>query len=123
VPVVLPVGTDTISEPAMSPKVAVTVVVDDIATVQLVAATLVQPLQVVKVAPGAGVAVSTTMVPAGIVSLQSAPHEIPAGMLVTVPLPAPVFTTFNCTDAAVSVRTAVFEGAEAPPPFVARTRK
>ena len=73
----------------MMPKKAVTVVAADIDTVQVVAVELEQPLQLVKVEPGEGTAVSTTTVPPASVSLQSMPHEMPMGALVTVPLPPP----------------------------------
>src|SRR5213592_1555817 len=48
------------------------------------------PLQLTKLAPGAGVAVSVTTVPRGKLRVQVSPHSIPAGSLVTVPEPARV---------------------------------
>src|SRR2546426_7742887 len=51
------------------------------------------PLQPLKVEPAAGVAVKVTMVPVANAAEQVTPHEMPAGLLVTVPLPAPVFET------------------------------
>ncbi len=47
------------------------------------------PLQPVKVEPAAGVAVSVTTVPVGNAVEQVAPQVMPAGALVTVPLPVP----------------------------------
>lgn|SRR5262249_34334490 len=47
------------------------------------------PLQPVKVDPAAAVAVKFTEAPLEYTSEQSAPHEIPAGELVTEPLPVP----------------------------------
>ena len=47
------------------------------------------PLQPVKVEPVAGAAVKATAVPLAYVATQVEPHEIPAGLLVTVPVPAP----------------------------------
>jgi len=51
------------------------------------------PLQPVKVEPAAGAAVKVTMVPMANAAEQVTPQEMPAGLLVTVPLPAPVFET------------------------------
>jgi hypothetical protein len=51
------------------------------------------PLQPMKVEPGAGVAVSTTLVPAMYASAQSPGQEIPAGELVTVPASSPPMPT------------------------------
>ena len=58
---------------------------------------LVQPVQPPKVEPLAGVAVNVTVVPLLYKAEQVLPQLIPAGLLVTVPLPVPdevaVFTT------------------------------
>jgi hypothetical protein len=48
------------------------------------------PLQPAKVEPASGVAVSFTLVPFVKDAEQATPQEIPAGLLVTVPVPAPV---------------------------------
>jgi hypothetical protein len=48
------------------------------------------PLQPLNVEPAAGVAVRVTAVPLGNVAEHAVPQEIPAGELVTVPVPAPV---------------------------------
>ncbi|PYN89530.1 MAG: hypothetical protein DMD87_05325 [Candidatus Rokuibacteriota bacterium] len=53
------------------------------------------PLQPVKVKPAAGVAVSATAVPLANKAEHVAPQAIPAGALVTVPLPAPPRFTVN----------------------------
>src|SRR3712207_7170442 len=53
------------------------------------------PLQPENSDPSAGDAVSVTAVPASYVSLHWAPQSIPAGALVTVPLPAPPFRTLK----------------------------
>jgi hypothetical protein len=58
------------------------------------------PLHPLNVDPLAGVAVSVTAVPVAYASEQSAPHVMPAGLLVTVPAPVPCLVT-------VSVATAV----------------
>src|SRR6266851_3041002 len=51
------------------------------------------PLQPVNVDPTADAAVRVTTVPLPYVAEQLAPQLIPAGALVTVPLPAPIFST------------------------------
>ena len=51
------------------------------------------PLQPVKVDPEAGVAVSVTLLPMLKEALQVPPQLMPAGLLVTVPLPVPVRVT------------------------------
>src|SRR5574341_415716 len=56
------------------------------------------PLQPVKVEPAAGAAVKVTAVPLGNAAEQVVPHEMPAGALVTVPLPAPVLLTVSVKD-------------------------
>src|SRR5437899_10582162 len=53
------------------------------------------PLQPLKVEPAAGAAVKVTMVPMANAAEQVAPQEMPAGVLVTVPLPTPVFVTVS----------------------------
>jgi len=51
------------------------------------------PLQLLNVDPTAGAAVKVTAVPLEYVAAQVAPQEMPAGLLVTVPIPAPVLLT------------------------------
>ncbi|HKF65111.1 MAG TPA: hypothetical protein VKB36_01225, partial [Vicinamibacterales bacterium] len=51
------------------------------------------PPQPVNVEPDAGVALRETELPAENIAEQVVGHEIPAGMLVTVPAPVPVFVT------------------------------
>jgi hypothetical protein len=48
------------------------------------------PLQPEKVEPAAGVAVKVTLVPDEKLALQVLPQVIPAGVLVTLPLPVPL---------------------------------
>src|SRR5438445_11169789 len=75
-------------------KVAVTACAALIVTLQ--APVPVQlPLQPVKVEPAAGAAVKVTAVPLVNEAEQVAPQEIPAGLLVTVPLPAPALVTVS----------------------------
>ena len=51
------------------------------------------PLHDAKAEPGVGVAASTTFVPYANDAEQVAPHEMPAGELLTVPAPAPTLLT------------------------------
>src|SRR5207245_6577693 len=73
----------------MSVNVAVTVVAAEIVTVQVPVPAQPPPLQPVKVEPAAGAAVRVTAVPLGKLAAQVAPQLMPAGELVTVPLPVP----------------------------------
>src|SRR5581483_7060574 len=73
---------------AASPNVAVSCVAWLIVTLHM-SLPAHAPLQPRKVEPACGFAVSITTVPAAYVSAQSLPQVIPAGALVTVPLPAP----------------------------------
>ena len=61
------------------------------------------PLQPVKVDPASGVAVNVTTVPVVKAVEQVAPQEMPAGELVTVPVPAPALVTVSAKDACMKV--------------------
>jgi hypothetical protein len=61
------------------------------------------PLQPVKVEPAAGAAVRVTAVPLVKEAEQVAPHEMPAGALVTVPVPFPDLVTERAKVGAVNV--------------------
>ena len=76
-------------------KVAVTVVAAEIVTVQAPVPEQPPPLQPVKMEPAAGVAVNVTAVPLVKFVAQLVPQAIPAGVLVTVPLPVPAFVTVS----------------------------
>jgi len=66
------------------------------------------PLQPLNVDPVAGVAVRVTLVPLVNEATQVVPQAMPAGALVTVPLPAPDFVTVRAKDdGSVSVNVAV----------------
>src|SRR5438445_7949167 len=98
-------------------KVAVTACAALIVTLQ--APVPVQlPLQPVKVEPAAGAAVKVTAVPLVNEAEQVAPQEIPAGELVTVPLPPPALVTVSVEDdgtpLAVTDRAAVIVSALEP---------
>ncbi|PYM68547.1 MAG: hypothetical protein DME11_00055, partial [Candidatus Rokuibacteriota bacterium] len=69
-------------------KVAVTVVAAETVTTHDPVPEHPPPLQPVKVEPAAGAAVSVTAVPLVKLAEQVAPQVIPAGLLVTVPVPA-----------------------------------
>src|SRR5207247_6746272 len=65
------------------------------------------PLQPVKVEPAAGVAVSVTAVPLAKLAVHVAPQVIPAGELVTVPLPVPAGVTVRVKVCSVKVAVTV----------------
>src|SRR2546422_3209271 len=76
-------------------KVAVTVVAAETVTVQAPVPEQPPPVQPVKGEPAAAVAVSVTAVPLGKLAEQVAPQVMPAGELVTVPLPVPALLTVS----------------------------
>src|SRR5438094_475470 len=78
-------------------KVAVTVVAAETVTTHDPVPEQPPPLQPVKVEPTAGAAVSVTAVPLAKLAAQVAPQVMPAGELVTVPLPAPAGVTVRVT--------------------------
>jgi hypothetical protein len=79
-------------------KVAVTVVAAFSVTVQVPVPEQPPPLQPVKVEPVAGAAVKVTAVPLTNPAVQVAPQEMPAGVLVTVPVPVPALLTVSVMD-------------------------
>jgi hypothetical protein len=76
-------------------KVAVTVVAEFTVVVQVPAPEQPPPLQLEKTDPAAGVAVRVTAVPFVNDAEHVVPQEIPAGLLVTVPVPAPALETVS----------------------------
>src|SRR5881397_1452510 len=90
----------------MSVNVAVTVVAALRVTVQAPGPEQPPPLQPLKVEPAAGAAVSVTAVPLAKLAAQVAPQVMPAGLLVTVPAPAPALETVS-TRAGVKVAVTV----------------
>ena len=70
-----------------------TVVAAETVTVQEPVPEQPPPVQPVKVEPAAGAAVSVTAVPLVKLAKQVAPQLMPAGALVTVPVPLPTFET------------------------------
>ena len=84
------------AQSAFGLNVAVTLLAALIVTVQVLPDTEVHPLQAEKVEPLAAVAVSVTVEPVPKFAEQVDPQLlIPAGELVTVPLPVPAFVTVN----------------------------
>src|SRR6267142_2525624 len=86
----------------LTAKVAVTARAALMVTVQ-VPVPVQLPVQPVKVEPAAGAAVKVTAVPLVKEAEQVAPHEMPAGALVTVPVPFPDFVTERAKVGAVNV--------------------
>ena len=67
-----------------------------IVTVQVLPVTLqLEPVQPAKDEPAAGVAVNVTTVPLANDDVHVAPQLMPAGLLVTVPEPAPALPTLK----------------------------
>ncbi len=88
-------------------NVAVTVVVAVSVTAQESVPPQPPPLHPAKVEPVAGVAVSVTSVPLAKVAEQVVPQLMPAGLLVTVPLPVPARTTASETPPTLNVAVTV----------------
>src|SRR6266571_2939646 len=76
-------------------KVAVTVVAAESVTTHVPVPLQPPPVQPLKVEPMAGMAVSITTVPLAKLAEQVAPQVMPAGALVTVPLPVPALETVS----------------------------
>jgi hypothetical protein len=89
VPLPTPART-TVTATGAGPNAALTVVVLDNVRVQAPVPEHPPPDQPVKMEPAAGTAVSVTLVPAVKAAEQSVPQLMPAGALVTVPLPVRV---------------------------------
>src|SRR5437879_12916257 len=84
---------ETVSVKVWRVKVAVTVVAAETVTTHDPVPEQPPPLQPLKIEPAAGVAVSVTAVPLVKLAEQVAPQSMPAGELVTVPLPVPAGVT------------------------------
>jgi hypothetical protein len=101
-------------------NVAVTEVTLPIATVHVPVPAQPPPLQPVNVDPAAGVAVSVTTVPLVKPCAQVVPQEMPAGELVTVPLPFPDFVAESvendCMNVAVMELAALIVKVQGPVP-------
>src|SRR3989442_12043643 len=87
----------TVSATVGRAKVAVTVVAALRVTVHVPVPEQPPPVQPVKVEPAAGVAVNVTAVPLAKLAVHVAPQVIPAGELLTVPLPVPALPTVGGT--------------------------
>src|SRR5215831_21154194 len=88
----------TVSMKAGKLNAAVTDVAALIVTVQLLAVPVQAPLQPVNVEPTAGAAVRVTAVPDVNEVEHVVPQLMPAGALVTVPLPVPALLTVRAKD-------------------------
>jgi len=86
---------ETVSVKVRRVKVAVTVVAAESVTTHVPVPEQPPPLQPLKVAPTAGVAVSVTAVPLAKLAVHVTPQLIPTGALVTVPLPVPALLTVS----------------------------
>ena len=102
VPLPVPVRL-TLSVRWVEVKVAVTLRVAFIVTLQVFPETESQPLQLEKFEFTSAVAVKVTMVPLEYVAEHVAPQLMPAGELVTVPVPVPLRFTFRVCATAVNV--------------------
>ena len=116
----------TVSAKVGTSKVAVTAVGPEIVTVQAAVPEQPPPLQPLKIDPESGVAVSVTAVPLVKFVVQFVPHAMPAGVLVTVPLPVPALVTVRAdvgtskvAVTAVAAETFTVQAAvpEQPPPL------
>ena len=120
VPLPLPVILTVRVAAAWRSKVAVTVVAALRVTVQEPVPEQPPPLQPVKLEPAAGATVRVTAVLLGKLAEQVAPQVIPAGELVTVPLPVPALLTVRLTvgrsNVAVTVVAALMVTAQEPVP-------
>ena len=85
----------TVSCAGRSVNVAVTERATSRVTVQVADEPAQAPLQPVKLEPAAATAVSVTLAPFAKSSSQVAPHTMPAGLLVTEPLPVPALATVS----------------------------
>jgi hypothetical protein len=88
-------------------KVAVIVVALTGETVQVLVPVQPPPDQPVKTEPAAAVAVTTTGLPDGKLAEQLVPQEMPAGALVTTPLPSPARITVSVAGAGATVALTV----------------
>jgi hypothetical protein len=109
----------TVSVKVCTAKLAVTVVAALSVRVQVPVPEQPPPLQPVKAEPAAGVAVKLTAVPLANAVAHVAPQEMPAGLLVTVPVPAPVLLTVSvklCANVAATVVAALSVTVQVPVP-------
>ena len=101
-------------------KFAVTVVAAVTVTTHVPVPLHPPPDHPVKREPGTAVAVNVTAAPVLYFSVQSVPHVMPAGELLTVPAPVPLFATVSVycgTKVAVTVVSAVMVTTHVPVPL------
>ena len=102
-------------------KLAMTILAAFIATVQVPLPEHPSPLHPVNVAVADGVAVSVTVAPLVNEAEQVVPHEIPAWVLVTVPVPVPARDTVSVSVEGVVVDTPVLDTSrESVSPFAVK---
>src|SRR5438046_6701741 len=106
VPLPVPAGV-TVRVKVCSVKVAVTVVPAESVTTHVPVPEQPPPLQPVNAEPAAGAAVNVTAVPLIKLAEHVAPQVIPAGALVTVPLPVPAGVTVRVKVCSVKVAVTV----------------
>ena len=111
----------TVGGPEAVPNVAVIVVVAASATAHVPVPLHPPPLHPENVDPASGTAVNVTVVPLVKLPEQLLPQLIPAGALVTVPLPAPTFSTVR-PSAPARVAHAELEYEDVPVALNALTR-
>jgi hypothetical protein len=116
----------TVSVNCLSVNIAVTDTAASIVTTQVPVPEQPPPLHPLNVESLAAAAVNATIVCASYAAVQTAPHEIPAGLDVTVPLPLPFFATLSVyccsanvavTDTAASIVTTQVPVPVQPPPL------
>jgi hypothetical protein len=88
-------------------KVAVTCLAASTLTTQVDAVPVHAPDQPANAEPLFGVAVKVTLVPDAKLALQAEPQEMPAGLLVTGPLPAPALETVKAYEGTIRLNVAV----------------
>src|SRR5262245_20453980 len=93
-----PPALPTVNAKERSAKVAVTEVAAPRRTVHVPVPEQPPPLQPVNAEPAAGVAVSATEMPEEKLAEHVLPQAMPAGLLATVPAPAPALPTVNAND-------------------------
>ena len=103
-------------------KLALTACAALIVTTQVPVPLHPAPLHPLNVDPLADVAVKVTCVPPANEALHVAPQSMPAGLLVTVPLPVPVFVTvraytYNCVKVALTACASVIVTTHVPVPL------
>src|SRR3954451_15345695 len=85
----------TLSEPICRVNCALTATAEDMVTEHVLVPLQPPPLQPANTDPDAADAVKVTLLPAVKLALQVTPQLMPAGLLVTVPVPVPTVETVS----------------------------